>query len=159
MWHVTHDIWHVTRDAWHMACDMLWGVNILFKIQLPSSYGLWYLISGGLGGNNMLRHSTVSDYTLLNEKCWYGHCCLNLLSIVNIGRLSLCFIEQACKVWYSGLQEAFSPSTYWFKGWFFQSCVAFLVFNKPCLVYGVSTCLLGKFECKIFSSIYQCFHF
>ena len=26
-------MWHVTRDKW-------WGINILKKIQLPSSYGL-----------------------------------------------------------------------------------------------------------------------
>ena len=42
-WHVTCDTWHVTRDTWHMTCDMLWGVNILSKVQLPCSYGLWFL--------------------------------------------------------------------------------------------------------------------
>ena len=49
--HVTHDMWHVTRDT-HVTCDMLWGVNILSKFQLPSSYCLWFMIlwrSGGKG--------------------------------------------------------------------------------------------------------------
>ena len=44
MWHVTHDMWHVTCDTWPVTCDMLWGVNILSKFQLPSSYGLWFMI-------------------------------------------------------------------------------------------------------------------
>ena len=30
-----------------MTCDMLWGVNILSKFQLPSSYGFWFMISAG----------------------------------------------------------------------------------------------------------------
>ena len=39
---MTHDMWHMTRDTWHghMTCDTWWGVNILSKFQLPSSYGL-----------------------------------------------------------------------------------------------------------------------
>ena len=58
-WHVTCDTWHVTRDMWHMTCgtwhltrDTFWGVNILSKFQLPSSYCLWFMIlwrSGGKG--------------------------------------------------------------------------------------------------------------
>ena len=54
MWHLTHDTWHVTpdtwhltgatwhltRDTWHLTCDTWWGVKILSKFQLPSSYGL-----------------------------------------------------------------------------------------------------------------------
>ena len=37
MWHVTWDIWHMTHDTWHVTCDMLRGVNIFSKFQLPSS--------------------------------------------------------------------------------------------------------------------------
>ena len=40
----------VTRDTWHVTC--LGGVNIPSKFQLPSSYGLWFMIlwiSGGKG--------------------------------------------------------------------------------------------------------------
>ena len=40
MWHVTHDMQRMTHDTWDVTCDMLWGVSILSKIQLPSSYGL-----------------------------------------------------------------------------------------------------------------------
>ena len=40
MWHVTCDTWHMTHDTWHVTCDMLWGVNILSKFQLPSSFGV-----------------------------------------------------------------------------------------------------------------------
>ena len=40
MWQVTHDMWHVTCDTWHVPCDTWWGVNILSKFQLSSSYGL-----------------------------------------------------------------------------------------------------------------------
>ena len=43
MWHMTCDMkcdmWHVKGDTWHMKCDMLWGVSILSKFHLPSSYG------------------------------------------------------------------------------------------------------------------------
>ena len=45
-WHVTRDTWHVTRDTWngHVTHDTwhVWGVNILSKFQLPSSYRLWF---------------------------------------------------------------------------------------------------------------------
>ena len=47
MWHVTHDIWHVTHDTWHVVTREtwhVWGVNILSKFQLPSSYRLWFMI-------------------------------------------------------------------------------------------------------------------
>ena len=44
MWHVTHDMWHVTHDMWHVTHDMLGGMNILSKLQLPSSYCLWSMI-------------------------------------------------------------------------------------------------------------------
>ena len=47
MGHLTRDTWHVTPDMWHLTCDMWqltydtwWGVNIISKFQLPSSYGL-----------------------------------------------------------------------------------------------------------------------
>ena len=47
MWNVTCDSWHITRDMWHMARNMchvthdMWGkVNLLSKVQLPSSNGL-----------------------------------------------------------------------------------------------------------------------
>ena len=43
MWHVTRDRWHVTCDMWHITCNMWWGVNILSKFQLPSSYSLWFI--------------------------------------------------------------------------------------------------------------------
>ena len=52
-WHVSCDTWHVTHDTWHMACDMLWGVNILTKFQLPSFYGLWFIISWRFGGKGL----------------------------------------------------------------------------------------------------------
>ena len=45
MWHVTCNTWHVTRYMWHVV-----GVNIHSKFQLPSSYGLWFIISGRFGG-------------------------------------------------------------------------------------------------------------
>ena len=44
MKHVTRDMWSVTCDMWNVTCDMLWGVNILSKCQLTSSYSLWFLI-------------------------------------------------------------------------------------------------------------------
>ena len=46
------DTWHETRDSWHVTCDMLWGMNILSKFQLPSSSCFWFMIlwrSGGKG--------------------------------------------------------------------------------------------------------------
>ena len=59
-WHVTRDTWH---DTWHMTCDMFGGVNILSKFQLPSSYGLWFMIlwiSGGKGWLNQLINQWIT---------------------------------------------------------------------------------------------------
>jgi hypothetical protein len=30
-------MWHLTPDMWHVKCDTWWGVNILSKLQLPTS--------------------------------------------------------------------------------------------------------------------------
>ena len=55
-------MWHVTRDMWHVTCDMLWGVNIFSKFQLPSSYCLWFMILWRYGGkadgwiNELINH-------------------------------------------------------------------------------------------------------
>ena len=57
--HVTCDMWHVTRDIWHMwhaTCDLLWGMNILSKFQLPTSSDLWFMIFWRLGGKGWLSH-------------------------------------------------------------------------------------------------------
>ena len=54
MWHVTRDMWHMTCDTWHVTCDMLWGLNIVSKFQLPSSYGLWFMIFWRFGGKGSL---------------------------------------------------------------------------------------------------------
>ena len=35
-----HDMLQVTFDMLHVTCNMWWGVNILSKFQLHSSYGL-----------------------------------------------------------------------------------------------------------------------
>ena len=68
MWHMTCDTWHVTRDIWHMTCDtwhvtfdMLWGVNILSKFQLPSSYRLWFMILWRFGGKVPLMSNLMSN--------------------------------------------------------------------------------------------------
>ena len=54
MWHVTHDMWHVICDTWHVTCDKLWGVYIFSKCQLPSSYGLWFMIFWRFWGKESL---------------------------------------------------------------------------------------------------------
>ena len=59
MWHMTRDTWHVTCDTWHV-----WGVNILSKFQLPSSYRLWFMIlwsSGGKGWLDQSINQSVND--------------------------------------------------------------------------------------------------
>ena len=40
MWHKTCDTWQMKHDTWHLTSDMWWGVNILSKFQLSSSYNL-----------------------------------------------------------------------------------------------------------------------
>ena len=47
-------MWHVTRDMRRVTCDMLLGVNILSKFQLPSSSGWWFMIFWRLGGKGWL---------------------------------------------------------------------------------------------------------
>ena len=74
MWHVTRDMWHVTRDTWRDMWHVL-GVNIFSKFQLPSSYGLWFMIlwiSGGKGSLNELMNewyifSRCLEYILLSQ--------------------------------------------------------------------------------------------
>ena len=41
-----------------MQCDMFGGVNILSKFQLPSSYGLWFMILWISGGKGSVAEST-----------------------------------------------------------------------------------------------------
>ena len=36
---------YVTRDMWHVTCDTWWGVNILSKFHIPSSYTLGLTVS------------------------------------------------------------------------------------------------------------------
>ena len=55
MWHVTCDTWQVTHDMRHVTCDMLWGVTILSKFQLPNSFGLLFMIFWRLGGKGSLN--------------------------------------------------------------------------------------------------------
>ena len=43
--HLTPDMWHMIQDMWHMTCDTWWGMNILSKCQLPSSFGLGSRVS------------------------------------------------------------------------------------------------------------------
>ena len=38
MWHMTYDTWQVTYNRWQVTGDILWGLNILSKFQLHSSY-------------------------------------------------------------------------------------------------------------------------
>ena len=47
--------WHVTCDTWHLTCDMFWGVNILSKFQLSSSYSLWFMLLWRSGGKGWLE--------------------------------------------------------------------------------------------------------
>ena len=65
MWHVTCNTWHVTHDMWHMTRDMFGGVNILSKFQLPSSYGLWFMILWRSGGKGWLSKSVNQWITRL----------------------------------------------------------------------------------------------
>ena len=50
--------------TWHITCDMLWGVNILSKFQLPSFYCLWFMIFEDLeekahGLNELINYEGV----------------------------------------------------------------------------------------------------
>ena len=40
MWVLTLDSWHLKPDTWHVSCDRLGEVDLLSKLQLPSSNGL-----------------------------------------------------------------------------------------------------------------------
>ena len=39
-WNKICGTWHKTHDIWHMTGNTQWGMNILTKFQLPSSYDL-----------------------------------------------------------------------------------------------------------------------
>ena len=53
MWHMTPDpfTWHLTPDTWHG-----WGVNILSKSQLFSSYGWGVMMFYKFGGKGLLSY-------------------------------------------------------------------------------------------------------
>ena len=55
--HVTPDKWHLTHDMWHLTYDTWWGVNILSKFQLPSSYGLGVMMIRRFVGKGSLTES------------------------------------------------------------------------------------------------------
>ena len=47
----------MTPDTWHLTCDTWWGVNILSKFQLPSSFGLGGEVIWRSGGKGSLNQS------------------------------------------------------------------------------------------------------
>ena len=49
------DKWSETPDTWHMTCDTWWGVIMLSKFQLPSSYGLGVMMFWRFGGKGLLN--------------------------------------------------------------------------------------------------------
>ena len=61
MWRITCGLWHVTCDTWHVTHDMLWGVNILSKFQLPSSYCLWFIRIWRYGGKGSLSEKIKGE--------------------------------------------------------------------------------------------------
>ena len=75
-WHVTRDVWHVTRDTWHVTCDMLWGVNIHSKFQLPKSYSVWFMKFWRLEEKADWQTPTTTTRGLLNsdrDSTVWGH--------------------------------------------------------------------------------------
>ena len=56
-WHLPPDTWHLTPDTWHLTCDTWWGVNILSKFQLPSSFDLGGKVIWRSGGKGSLTYS------------------------------------------------------------------------------------------------------
>ena len=72
------DKWHMTRDMQHVTCDMLWGVNILSKFQLPSSSGFWFMIFWRLGGKGW-----VTEFMSNESDCRTALATPGLLNIVN----------------------------------------------------------------------------
>ena len=78
--------WHLTPDWWLVTCDTWWGVNILSKFLLPSSYCLWFMIlwrSGGKGWRNHL----ISDEAV----CRTAPATPGLLIIIHGFTISYCF--------------------------------------------------------------------
>ena len=51
----------VPLDTWHLTCDMWWGVNILSKYQLPSSYGLGFTMSWRFRGKGWVSQLIMSN--------------------------------------------------------------------------------------------------
>ena len=87
MWHITCETWHITCDTWHVTCDMLWGVNILSKCQLPSSYSL---------GGKVIWQSE-GKYQLFNELINYEAVCRTAPATPGLLNI-LCIISSIIKV-------------------------------------------------------------
>ena len=54
-WHRTHETWQLTSVTWHRTCDTWWRVNILWKFQLPSSYGLCVMMFWRFEANGSVK--------------------------------------------------------------------------------------------------------
>ena len=52
MWRLTPDTWHMTFNTWHVT--HCWGWTFSQKVQLPSFYGLGFMMLWRYGGKSWL---------------------------------------------------------------------------------------------------------
>ena len=111
-WHMTCDIWHMTRDMWHVKFDMLWGVNILSKFQLPSSSGLWFRIFWRLGGKGWLSDWMSNEADCRTAPATPGLLKMHHLDWIGLGAVSVkSFIPPSAVVEWNHLAPF--PSAKW----------------------------------------------
>ena len=77
-----HDMWHMTCDSWSVTRDRWEEVNLLSKLQLPSSYGL--------GVKVLTKIAKPSYFCVWNQNCksyiTFFHFYANLRHMRSVGQ-------------------------------------------------------------------------
>ena len=68
MWHVTRFKWHVTPDMWHEIHYTYGMVSIMWKLQVPSSYGSGMVENWHVTQDT--RHMTCDKRHVTNDR-WF----------------------------------------------------------------------------------------
>ena len=105
----------MTPDTWHLTCDTWWGVNILLKLQLSSSYGLGIMMFWGSGGKGSVNESVSNGGVCRTSPATPGlliiYCRWPSVKYAGLMKIGLCLTSQWGTTSPSGKDRSFkTPS-------------------------------------------------